>query len=186
MSYLRLITAGFGGQGVLFIGKVAAYAGMIDDMHVSWLPSYGPEMRGGTANCAVCISEKPINSPLVPNPDVLIALNNPSLEKFCNSVKPDGLIISDTNIVTLNSGRNDIEEFGVHITEIAEQNGLKGLSNMIALGILYAKTNFCTEKALFEAIQLCTPKRKAEMLEFNNKAVRIGIFLVNGETSTAP
>ncbi|MGN0537825.1 MAG: 2-oxoacid:acceptor oxidoreductase family protein [Acutalibacteraceae bacterium] len=178
MSNLRLVTAGFGGQGVLFIGKVAAYAGMIDDMHISWIPSYGPEMRGGTANCSVCISEKNISSPLVPNPDVLIALNNPSLEKFCGSVKPNGLIISDTNIVTMTSGRNDIEEFGVRATEIAEQNGVKGLSNMIVLGILYAKTNFCTEKALFEAIRLCTPKRKSEMLEFNNKAVKVGISLV--------
>lgn len=178
MSNLRLVTAGFGGQGVLFIGKVAAYAGMIDNMHISWIPSYGPEMRGGTANCSVCISEKNISSPLVPNPDVLIALNNPSLEKFCGSVKPNGLIISDTNIVTLTSGRNDIEEFGVPATEIAEQNDVKGLSNMIVLGILYAKTNFCTEKALFEAIRLCTPKRKAEMLEFNNKAVKVGISLV--------
>lgn len=178
MSNLRLVTAGFGGQGVLFIGKVVAYAGMRDNMNVSWLPSYGPEMRGGTANCSVCISEKPISSPLVPNPDVLIALNNPSLEKFCGSVKPNGLIISDTNIVTLTSGRTDIEEIGAKATEIAEQNGLKGLSNMIVLGILYAKTNFCSEKALFESISLCTPKRKAEMLEFNNKAVKIGMKLI--------
>ncbi len=175
MSNLRLITAGFGGQGVLFLGKVVANAGMLDEMYVSWLPSYGPEMRGGTANCSVCVSERSINSPLVPTPDVLIALNNPSLEKFCGSVKANGLIICDTNIVTLSSGRDDVTEIGIHATELAEQNGVKGLSNMIVLGMLYAKTEFCSEKALFDSLKLCTPKRKAEMLELNNKAVRLGI-----------
>lgn len=178
MSNIRLVTAGFGGQGVLFIGKVAANAGMIDNMNVSWLPSYGPEMRGGTANCSVCISEKPISSPLVPNPDALIALNNPSLEKFGSNVKTGGLIICDKNIVTVTAGRTDIDEIGVCTTEIAERNGVKGLSNMIVLGMLYAKTKFCTEKALFEAIKCCTPKHKSEMLDFNNKAVKIGMDLV--------
>lgn len=178
MSNLQLITAGFGGQGVLFIGKIVANAGMLDNMHVTWLPSYGPEMRGGTANCSVCVSEKQISSPLVPHPDVLIAMNNPSLEKFCSDVKPGGIIICDTNIVTLSSGRTDITEIGAHATEIAEENDTKGLSNMIVLGMLYAKTHFCTEESLFEAIKRCTPKRKAEMLKFNNKAVKIGMTLV--------
>lgn len=178
MSNLQLIAAGFGGQGILFMGKVIANAGMLDNMHVSWLPSYGPEMRGGTANCSVCVSEKPISSPLVPHPDVLIAMNNPSLEKFCNDVKPNGSIICDTNIVTLKSGRADVSEIGARATELAEDNGVKGLSNMIILGMLYAQTHFCTEKSLFEAIKRCTPKRKAEMLEFNNKAVKIGIDLI--------
>ena len=178
MRDLRLISAGFGGQGVLFIGKVAANAGMLDNMNVAWLPSYGPEMRGGTANCSVCISEKTINSPIVSHPDVLIALNNPSLEKFSDSVKTGGLIICDKDIVTLNSGREDVEEIGACATELAEKNGVKGLSNMIILGMLYAKTKFCTEKALFEAIKICTPKRKSEMLELNYKAVRLGMDLV--------
>lgn len=178
MSNLQLVTAGFGGQGVLFIGKVAANAGMLDNMHVTWLPSYGPEMRGGTANCSVCISEKEISSPLVPHPDVLIAMNNPSLEKFCGDVKAGGVILCDTNIVTISSGRNDIDEIGVKATEIAEKNDAKGLSNMILLGMLYGKTKFCTEDALFEAIKRCTPKRKAEMLEFNNRAVKVGMSLI--------
>lgn len=178
MNNLQIITAGFGGQGVLFIGKVAANAGMLDNKHVSWLPSYGPEMRGGTANCSVCISEKPISSPLVPNPDVLIALNNPSFEKFCKGVRSGGTIISDTSIVTVSSGRTDITEIGAHATKIAEKNGVKGLSNMIVLGMLYAQTHFCTEESLFEAIKHCTPKRKAEMLEHNNKAVKIGMKLI--------
>ena len=178
MSNLRFISAGFGGQGVLFIGKVAANAAMLDNMHVAWLPSYGPEMRGGTANCSVCISEKEINSPIVSHPDVLIALNNPSLEKFKDSVKSGGLIICDKDIVTLTSGRDDVEEIGAYATELAEQNGVKGLSNMIILGMLYAKTKFCSENALFEAIKICTPKRKAEMLELNYKAVKLGMSLV--------
>lgn len=175
MTDLRIVSAGFGGQGVLFIGKVTANAAMLDNMHVAWLPSYGPEMRGGTANCSVCISEKPINSPLVPNPDVLIALNNPSLEKFGGSVKTGGLIICDKDIVTLSSGRNDVEEIGACATDLSEKNGVKGLSNMIILGMFYAKTKFCSENALFEAIKICTPKRKAEMLELNYKAVKLGM-----------
>lgn len=178
MSNLRLITAGFGGQGILFIGKIVANAGMLDDMYVTWLPSYGPEMRGGTANCSVCVSEKQISSPLISNPDVLIAMNNPSLEKFCDDVKPGGTIICDTNIVTLSSDRTDITEIGANATEIAEKNDIKGLSNMIVLGMLYSKTHFCTKESLFESIKRCTPKRKNEMLEFNNKAVKIGMSLV--------
>lgn len=175
MSNLRVLIAGFGGQGVLFLGKVISNAGMLDDMYVSWLPSYGPEMRGGTANCSVCVSETPISSPLVPNPDVLIVMNNPSLEKFAADVKKGGIIISDSTIVTLKSGRNDIEEINIDATRLAEENNVNSLSNMIILGILYAKNHFCSEEALFEAIKQCTPKRKAEMLELNNKAVKLGI-----------
>lgn len=178
MSNLKFIAAGFGGQGILFMGKVAANAAMTDNMQVTWLPSYGPEMRGGTANCSVCISEKSIHSPLVTEPDVLIALNNPSFEKFCKSVKSGGLIIYDSSIVTLKSGRTDIEELGVKSTEIAEKNGIKGLSNMIILGILYKKTKLCTETSLFNAIKNCTPTYKSEMLELNNKAVKIGMNLI--------
>ena len=93
MENLGIVIAGFGGQGVLFTGKVIAYSGLIKDKEVSWLPSYGPEMRGGTANCSVCISDKPIGSPLVPTPDILIVMNKPSYDKFIDSVKPGGIVV---------------------------------------------------------------------------------------------
>ena len=96
---LRIVLAGFGGQGVLFAGKVAAYAGLIDDREVSWLPSYGPEMRGGTANCSVTLSDEPIGSPLVTAPDVLVALNQPSYDKFVDAVRPGGVIVADTSMI---------------------------------------------------------------------------------------
>ena len=96
MQDLNIVFAGFGGQGILFSGKVAAYAGLIDNKEISWLPSYGPEMRGGTANCSVCISDTPIGSPLVTNPNVLIAMNLPSLEKFIDEVEEGGIVIIDS------------------------------------------------------------------------------------------
>ena len=99
MKDLNAILAGFGGQGILFMGKVIAYSGLIDEKEVSWLPSYGPEMRGGTANCSVCISDDPICSPLVINPNVLIAMNLPSLDKFINDVQPGGIVIVDSTLV---------------------------------------------------------------------------------------
>ncbi len=176
---LRLVIAGFGGQGILFTGKVIAYAGMLDGNQVSWLPSYGPEMRGGTANCAVCISEQAIRSPLVSNPDILIALNNPSLEKFGDTVKPNGLILCDTNTVTLSQNRNDIKFLGIPATNLAEKNSIKGLSNMILLGLLYSQTKFCTESSLFSAIRYCTPARKSEMLELNFNALKLGFSSIH-------
>ncbi len=99
MKDLNMVFAGFGGQGVLFAGKVAAYAGLLENKEISWLPSYGPEMRGGTANCSVCISDEPIGSPLVTAPNVLVAMNLPSLDKFINAVEPGGTVILDSSLI---------------------------------------------------------------------------------------
>ena len=99
MKDLNIVFAGFGGQGILFAGKVVAYAGLIEGRELSWLPSYGPEMRGGTANCSICLSDEPIGSPLVTNPNVLIAMNRPSLDKFVNEVEPGGTILLDSSLI---------------------------------------------------------------------------------------
>ena len=147
MQDLNIVFAGFGGQGILFSGKVAAYAGLIDNKEISWLPSYGPEMRGGTANCSVCISDTPIGSPLVTNPNVLIAMNLPSL---------------------------DVRVFYVPATKLAEENGLKGLANIILLGKLYKECPFCEEETIEKALLKCIPPKKAAMLDFNKKAIAIG------------
>ena len=171
----NMVLAGFGGQGILFAGKVIAYGGLNDGKEISWLPSYGPEMRGGTANCSVCISDKTIGSPLVVTPDVLIALNLPSFEKFIDTVKPGGTVIIDSFLINKKVEREDVNVFYVPATKLAEENGIKGLANIILVGKLFKETGFCTEEALYKAIEKCVPARKANMLEFNKKALEIGI-----------
>lgn len=171
----NMVLAGFGGQGILFAGKVIAYGGLNDGKEISWLPSYGPEMRGGTANCSVCISDRTIGSPLVLNPDVLIALNLPSFEKFIDAVKPGGTVIVDSSLINKKVERDDVNAFYVPATKLAEENGIKGLANIILVGKLFKETAFCTAEALDKAIQKCVPARKANMLEFNKKALEIGM-----------
>lgn len=176
-----MIFAGFGGQGVLFAGKVAAYAGLLEKKEISWLPSYGPEMRGGTANCSVCISDEPIGSPLVTSPNVLVAMNLPSLDKFIDAVEPGGTVIIDSSLIDKKVERTDVNVFYVPSSTLAEENGLKGLSNMILVGKLFHEVctaggdfGFCSQETLDQAIQKCIPPRKADMLDFNRKAIEIG------------
>jgi len=172
---MNILLAGFGGQGILFTGKVAAYGGMIDGKEVSWLPSYGPEMRGGTANCSVCVSDSPIGSPLVTAPDVLIAMNLPSLEKFERTVVPGGLIMVDSSIVEKKVGRKDVKAIYLPATRLASDNGLKGLANMVVAGRLFKETKFCSEEAFLEGIRKSIPARKQELLDSNMAAVKLGM-----------
>ena len=172
---LRIVLAGFGGQGVLFAGKVAAYAGLIDDREVSWLPSSGPEMRGGTANCSVTLSDEPIGSPLVTAPDVLVALNQPSYDKFVDAVRPGGVIVADTSMIADMRVREGVETYGIPATKLAEEAGLKGLANIVLLGKLFAVTGFCSRATLDAAIEKCVPPRKAALIEKNKQAVDLGM-----------
>ena len=174
MKDLNIVFAGFGGQGSLFAGKVVAYAGLIEGRELSWLPSYGPEMRGGTANCSICLSDEPIGSPLVTNPNVLIAMNRPSLDKFVNEVEPGGTILLDSSLIDERVERDDVTVFYVPASKLAEENGLKGLANIILVGKLRKELAFCTEETLDKALQKCIPVRKADMLGFNRKALEIG------------
>ncbi len=171
----NMLLAGFGGQGILFAGKVIAYGGLNDGKEISWLPSYGPEMRGGTANCSVCISDKAIGSPLVTSPDTFIAMNLPSFDKFINDVKPGGTVIVDSFLIDRKVERDDLNVFYVPATKIAEEQGLKGLANIILVGKLFKETGFCTEEALYKAVEKCVPARKANMLDLNKKAIRLGM-----------
>ena len=139
----KIVLAGFGGQGVLFAGKVIAYTGLIGDREVSWLPSYGPEMRGGTANCSVSLAADPIGSPLITAPDVLIAMNQPSLDKFIDAVVPGGLIIADSTLVRSIPERSDVTVKAIPAADIAEKAGLKGLGNIVLVGALFAADPFC-------------------------------------------
>ena len=174
MKDLNMVFAGFGGQGVLFAGKVVAYAGLIEGRELSWLPSYGPEMRGGTANCSVCVSDEAIGSPLVTNPNVFIAMNRPSLEKFVNEVEPGGVILLDSSLIDVQVERDDVTTYYVPASTLAEENGLKGLANIILVGKLFKEVGFCSEETLDKALQKCIPARKASMLDFNRKAIEIG------------
>lgn len=174
MSDLNILLAGFGGQGILFTGKVIAYAGMMEGKEVSWLPSYGPEMRGGTANCSVCLSDAIIGSPLVTNPDVLVAMNLPSLEKFESEVVPGGLIIVDSSIITRKVQRDDVRVVYLDASNIAESNGFKGAANMVILGRMFRETGFCSEENLDKGLQKSIPPKKAALLDSNRKAISLG------------
>ena len=162
----KIVLAGFGGQGVLFAGKVIAYTGLIGDREVSWLPSYGPEMRGGTANCSVSLAADPIGSPLITAPDVLIAMN---------AVVPGGLIIADSTLVQSIPERSDVTVKAVPAADIAEKAGLKGLGNIVLVGALFAADPFCDAEVLSAAIEKCVPARKAAMLDKNKQALALGI-----------
>lgn len=169
-----MLFAGFGGQGVLFAGKVAAYAGMLAGKEITWLPSYGPEMRGGTANCSVCISEEPIGAPIVTNPNVFVAMNLPSLDKFIDDVEPGGVVVIDSSLIDKKVRREDLKIFYLPASQLAEENQLNGLSNIILLGKVFGEIEFGDEALLDRALEKCVPARKAEMLAFNRKAVRLG------------
>ncbi len=171
----NMLFAGFGGQGVLFAGKISAYAGLYDNKNITWLPSYGPEMRGGTANCSVCISDNPIGSPCVVSPDVFIALNLPSFEKFKNSVVSGGTMILDSTMISEKCDRTDIHIFYIPASQLATENGLDGLANIILLGKMFKETNFCTQQSLETALENCISKRKQHLLLPNKKALQIGM-----------
>ena len=130
----KILIAGFGGQGILFAGKALAFTGLKNGMEVSWLPSYGPEMRGGTANCSVTLSDTPIGSPIVDKPDVLVAMNLPSLEKYYNETEKGGYVIYDSSLISKEETRTDIVTKGIPATKMAADAGIPTLANMIILG----------------------------------------------------
>ena len=172
---VNMVLAGFGGQGVLFAGKLIAYAGLLEDREVSWLPSYGPERRGGTANCSVCLSDDPIGSPLVLAPDVLVAMNQPSLDKFEASVAEGGIVVADSTLVQRIPEIEGVRMCAIPATAMAEEAGFKKLANIILAGKLFAETRFCEEETLWKAIEKCVPAKKAAMLDMNKRALQLGI-----------
>ena len=172
---LNIVLAGFGGQGVLFAGKLIAYAGLLEDREVSWLPSYGPEMRGGTANCSVCLSDDPIGSPLVLAPNALVAMNQPSLDKFERSVTEGGVVVADYTLIADIQDVPGVNVCAISATAMAEEAGFKKLANIIMAGKLFAETRFCAEDTLWKAMEKCVPASKAAMLEMNKKALRLGM-----------
>jgi 2-oxoglutarate ferredoxin oxidoreductase subunit gamma len=180
---LNILLAGFGGQGILFAGKLIASAGLIEGRELSWLPSYGPEMRGGTANCSVVLADEPIGSPLVLEPDVLIAMNQPSLDKFMGDVAPGGTVIIDSQMCPRVPDRDDVTVFALPATQLAEDAGIKGLGNVVLVGKLLKEVGFCRPDSLDEAIVKSIPPKRQKLLEPNRKALEIGMTT---EACTSP
>ena len=168
------IFAGFGGQGMLLIGKFLAMACMLDGKHVSWLPSYGPEMRGGTANCSVIVSDDPVGSPLVDKADVVVAMNRPSLDKFESSVKPGGVLVINSSIIDRKAERDDIQVVYCEATRIAEAVGNPKGANVAILGAMLEKAPVTTSESMSEAIRIELGERKAKFLPGNMKALEAG------------
>ena len=166
--------AGFGGQGIMLMGKILAHSAMEEGYEVSWVPSYGPEMRGGTAYCTVVISDQPIGSPVIKNPKHLVAMNRPSLEKFASAVKPGGIIFINGSLINVRSGRNDVTELIVPVVEIARDMGNVKTANIIALSAFIAKSNIVGMEA-FKASVKEEFAAKQKLIPLNMKAIELGV-----------
>jgi 2-oxoglutarate ferredoxin oxidoreductase subunit gamma len=174
----EIIIAGFGGQGVMSLGQLIAYAGMLDGKGVSWLPSYGPEQRGGTANCAVVVSNEPVGSPLVTWPSTAIVLNNPSFDKFEPRVRPGGLLIVNTTLVTKTSERKDIRIIEIGASDMANDLGNSRVANMILLGAFLEHTKIVSTDAVIESLKKVLSEDKHHLIEVNKLALKKGASIV--------
>ena len=170
----QILIAGFGGQGVLFAGKFLAYKGMVEDLNISWLPSYGPEMRGGTANCSVVLSDMPVGSPIITAPDVLVAMNLPSLQKFVDTVVPGGKIFVDSTLIDAKVERTDVEVYYIPATQMAKDAGFATLANMILMGKVIKETKAVRFDNNLETLQSFIPAKKAKLIDINCQALDAG------------
>jgi 2-oxoglutarate ferredoxin oxidoreductase subunit gamma len=170
----EIICAGFGGQGILLMGKLLAYSAMKMGRHATWLPSYGAEVRGGTAHCMVVVSEEEIASPLVNYPSSAIIMNNPSWIKFTGKVQKGGLIVVNTTLAVLDSVRDDVRIIKIPATDIASELGNVRVSNMVALGRYLAATNLIPLNEIIAALRDMLPEDKKGLLAINEKAVAKG------------
>ncbi|GAB4117339.1 MAG: 2-oxoacid:acceptor oxidoreductase family protein [Candidatus Caldatribacteriota bacterium] len=174
----EIIIAGFGGQGIMLIGRLIAYAGMLEGKKVAWMPSYGPEMRGGTANCTVIVSSEEIASPVVPNPHSLIVMNKPSLDKFEPMVKKDGLIILNDSLINQEVKRDNLTVIRVPANEIADQLGNLKIANMVMLGAYVQKTGIVKMETIYKALEKGLSSRNKDLLNLNLQALAKGAEIV--------
>jgi 2-oxoglutarate ferredoxin oxidoreductase subunit gamma len=170
----EMIIAGFGGQGVLSMGQIVAYSAMKEGKEVSWMPAYGPEMRGGTANCIVIVSPTTVSSPIVTLFDTAIVLNQPSLDKFAPKVKPGGLLLCEQSTIVTPSPRTDIEIVVVPATERATKMGKKQIANMILLGAFLERRPVVAIENVLNALREVLPERHHHLIPLNEEALRIG------------
>lgn len=175
MKQQEIIFAGFGGQGTLTAGKILAYAGMDADMNVSWLPSYGPEMRGGTANCSVILSEEPVGSPIITEPSSVVVMNRPSMDKFEPMLEKGGLLVIDSDLINREPERVDIEVIKIPAESIAEELGNKKIANMVLLGAIVKRTGIVSMDMLLDSLKAHS---KASYFEVNKAALARGASYV--------
>ena len=173
MTHSYLI-AGFGGQGLLFAGKFLAYKGLLENKEVSWLPSYGPEMRGGTASCSVIIGDEPVGSPIVEHPDVLMVMNLPSLNRYEQAVQPGGTIFVDSSLVDRRVERSDVKAVYVPATRLAVENDMTTLANMILTGRILTEMGEFDMDGVQAALKKVVSAKHPEMFDLNLKALQIG------------
>jgi len=174
MSTKQVLFAGFGGQGILFSGKFLAYEGLMSGREVSWLPSYGPEMRGGTANCSVILSDMPIGSPIVTHPDILIAMNLPSLDKYEDATVSGGQIFVDSALIERKVKRTDVEAYYIPATKLASDENLSGLANMIILGKVLRHTELMDYENVGRAMAKIVSAKRKNLYDLNLKAIELG------------
>jgi 2-oxoglutarate ferredoxin oxidoreductase subunit gamma len=175
--HLEIIISGFGGQGSLFAGQLLAYAALDAGKHVTWIPSYGPEMRGGTAHCTVVISDEPIGSPLVRRPGAVVALNLPSFHKYEAVLKAGGIMVYNRSLIEADETRTDVHYYGVPANTIAESLGNVRQANVVLLGVLLQTTNALPLDAVEQALDAHLPARQRQYLESNKEALRRGAAL---------
>jgi len=174
MATAQILFAGFGGQGILFSGKFLAYNGLIAGKHLSWLPSYGPEMRGGTANCSVILSDDPIGSPIITAPDMLVAMNNPSLDRYEDAVVPGGKIFVDSSLIERRVKRTDVDVFYVPATAMAAEHGLDTLANMILVGKLLRESAVVEFSNVDAVLDKIVSAKHQDLKAFNHQALQLG------------
>ncbi len=173
-----VIIAGFGGQGVLSMGKILAYAGVVEGMEVSWMPAYGPEMRGGTANVTVILSDKPISSPIAGVFDTAVILNQQSMDKFESAVRPGGVLIYDTNGITRHPERKDITIYSMDATEQAARRGMARMFNTMVLGGYLKVRPVVRGQSVVEGLRRSLPERAQKLVPENERAMRVGAEIV--------
>ena len=170
----EIIIAGFGGQGVLFAGQLLAYAGLAEGRHVTWIPSYGPEMRGGTAHCTVIVSDEPIGSPLVRHPSAVLVLNEPSLAEYAPALKSGGVLVMDSTLVSTRSNRSDLREIALPAKQIADELGFPQIANVVMLGALIGATGVVQPATLERVLEEHIGARHRDALEPNKRALARG------------
>lgn len=177
-----VIMAGFGGQGMMLAGQLLAYAGMLEGKHVSWYPSYGPEMRGGTANCTVVVSDEPVASPVVSEATALIAMNRPSLERFENAVEPQGVLVYNSSLIDAGPGRSDVRAVPVPANMLAEELGDKRVANIVVLGALLAATGMVAPESVVASLKKTLPERRQNLIPLNEQALAKGASALGSAT----
>ena len=174
----KIVIGGFGGQGILFFGSILAYSGMLENKQVTWFPSYGAEIRGGTANCTVIVSDEVIGSPIVKNPDVLIVMSDASLNKFQHQLKKDGILVFDSSLIKAAVPRTDVKVVAVPATEISSKYGHTKSANMVLLGALITMSGIVKKASVFKALERIIKEGNSRIVNMNKKAITEGILFI--------